>query len=110
MRCCGWRRDKPIVPARRENADRDQPLPIETNDGTRELVRGGGAIFGTGVLAGVLLLTILGGFTRTGATTNTGWFALIVTLMCLPFGGMLLALGVAKWVRRRRMRARGQGY
>ena len=92
------------MPARRENANNNQPLPIEPNDGTRELLRGGGAIFGTGVVAGVLLLTVLGGFTRTGATTNTGWFALIVTLMCIPFGGMLLALGLAKWLRIRRMK------
>jgi hypothetical protein len=52
----------------------------------------------------VLLLTVLGGFTRTGATTNTGWFALIVALACIPFGGMLLGLGFAKWLRNRRMR------
>ena len=25
--------------------------------------------------------------------------ALIVALMCLPFGGLLLALGIAKWLR-----------
>ena len=62
---------------------------------------------GAGVLAGVLLETVLGGFTRTGAHTNTGWFALIVALACIPFGGMLLTLGVAKWLRNRRI-ARGQ--
>jgi uncharacterized membrane protein YidH (DUF202 family) len=50
---------------------------------------------------------LLGGFSRTGASTNTGWFALILTLMCLPFGGLLLALGVAKWLRNRRI-ARGR--
>jgi uncharacterized membrane protein YidH (DUF202 family) len=44
---------------------------------------------------------VLGGFSRTGANTNTGWFALIVALMCIPFGGLLLALGVAKWLRNR---------
>jgi hypothetical protein len=49
----------------------------------------------------VLLVTMLGGFTPIGANTNTGWFALIVALMCLPFGGLLLALGVAKWLRNR---------
>jgi len=37
----------------------------------------------------------------TGASTNTGWFALIVALMCIPFGGLLLSLGIAKWFRRR---------
>jgi hypothetical protein len=56
---------------------------------------------GTGLLAGALVLTVLGGFTRLGATTNAGWFALIVALMCLPFGALLLTLGVAKWVRNR---------
>lgn len=56
---------------------------------------------GTGILSAVLLETVWGGFTRTGATTNTGWFALIVTLMCIPFGAMLLTLGVAKWLRNR---------
>ncbi len=50
---------------------------------------------GAGVLAAMLLLTLLGGFSPTGASTNGGWFALIVALMCLPFGGLLLTLGVA---------------
>jgi uncharacterized membrane protein YidH (DUF202 family) len=54
-----------------------------------------------GLAATLLLETVLGGFSRTGASTNTGWFALIVALMCIPFGGLLLALGVAKWLRNR---------
>ncbi|MGB6745060.1 MAG: hypothetical protein WBE38_15540 [Terracidiphilus sp.] len=77
------------------------------DDGTRQLLQGGGSMVGAGVLAGVLLETVLGGFTRTGAHTNTGWFALIVALGCIPFGGLLLTLGVAKWLRNRRI-ARGQ--
>jgi hypothetical protein len=56
---------------------------------------------GTGVLSTLLLETVLGGFGQTGASTNGGWFALIVALMCLPFGGLLLALGLAKWLRNR---------
>jgi hypothetical protein len=56
---------------------------------------------GIGVLSALLLETLLGGFGPTGASTNGGWFALIVALMCLPFGGLLLALGVAKWLRNR---------
>ncbi len=79
------------------------PLP---NDGTRELLQWGGTMVGAGLLAAILLETLLGGFTRTGAHTNSGWFALIVALMCLPFGGLLLALGVAKWMRNRRLRDR----
>ncbi len=53
-------------------------------------------LVGTDLAAVLLLLTLLGGFTREGATTNSGWFALIVALMCIPFGGLLLTLGVAK--------------
>jgi hypothetical protein len=74
----------------------------QRDDGTRELLRWGGSMVGAGLLAGLLLLTVLGGIKHTGATTNTGWFALIVALMCIPFGGLLLALGIAKWLRNRR--------
>lgn len=82
---------------------RDREKPPLPDDGTRQLLQWGGSIVATGILAGILLETLLGGFTRTGAHTNTGWFALIVVLMCLPFGGMLLALGVAKWLRNRNL-------
>jgi hypothetical protein len=71
------------------------------NDGTRQLLQWGSSMMGAGVLAAILLQTLLGGFGPTGASTNTGWFALIVALMCLPFGGLLLTLGVAKWLRNR---------
>lgn len=81
--------------------------PAMPDDGTRQLLQWGGSIVGTGVLAAVLLETLLGGFTRTGAHTNAGWFALILVLGCIPFGGMLLTLGVAKWLRNRRI-ARGR--
>jgi uncharacterized membrane protein YidH (DUF202 family) len=79
-----------------------QPSPAQPDDGTRQLLQWGASILASGILAGVLLLTLLGGFSPTGASTNTGWFALIVALMCIPFGGLLLALGVAKWFRNRR--------
>jgi TRAP-type C4-dicarboxylate transport system permease small subunit len=72
------------------------------NDGTRQLLQWGSSMVGAGLLAVLLLLILLGGFTRQGATTNAGWFALIVALMCLPFGGLLLTLGIAKWFRNRR--------
>jgi hypothetical protein len=75
------------------------PLP---GDGTRQLLQWGAWMVGSGMLAAVLLVTLLGGYTPNGATTNAGWFALIVALMCLPFGGLMLALGLAKWLRRRR--------
>jgi hypothetical protein len=77
------------------------------NDGTRQLIQWGSSMVGAGVLAAILLQTLLGGFGPTGASTNTGWFALIVALMCLPFGGLLLTLGVAKWFRNRSIRRSG---
>jgi hypothetical protein len=71
------------------------------NDGTRQLLQWGGSMVGAGLLAALLLQTLLGGFGPTGASTNTGWFALIIALMCIPFGGLLLTLGIAKWLRNR---------
>ena len=82
------------------------PAPTQSDDGTRQLLRWGGSMVGAGVLAAVLLVTVLGGYSRTGASTNTGWFALIVALMCIPFGLMLLALGAAKWLRNRCLRTK----
>lgn len=70
-------------------------------DGTRQLVQWGGWMVAAGLIALLLLETLLGGFTATGAHSNAGWFALIVALMCLPFGSLLLALGMAKWLRNR---------
>jgi hypothetical protein len=58
-------------------------------------------MLGAGILAAVLLQTRLGGFSPTGASTNSGWFALIIALTCIPYGGLLLTLGVAKWLRNR---------
>jgi hypothetical protein len=89
------------MPPGYSNLDSRRPAPGD--DGTRQLLQWGGAIVCTGLVAMLLLVTVLGGYTRLGATTNTGWFALIVALMCLPFGSMLLALGVAKWMRKRRL-------
>jgi len=77
--------------------------PTQPDDGTRQLLQWGGSMLGTGLLAGLLLQTLLGGFSPTGASTNTGWFALILALMCIPFGSLILALGVAKWLRNRRI-------
>ena len=79
------------------------PTTPNPDDGTRQLLRWGASMLGTGLLAGLLLQTLLGGFSPTGASTNTGWFALIIALTCIPFGGLLLALGVAKWFRNRRL-------
>jgi hypothetical protein len=90
-----------------------EPLPEfakranASNDGTRQLLQWGSSMVGAGVLAAILLQTLLGGFGPTGASTNTGWFALIIALMCLPFGGLLLTLGIAKWLRNRSLQRTG---
>ncbi len=78
-----------------------QPPPA---DGTRQLLQWGGSMVGAGIVAGLLLVTLFGGYSRLGASTNAGWFALIVALMCLPFGALLLTLGLAKWLRNHRER------
>jgi hypothetical protein len=78
--------------------------PISTNppaDGTRQLLQWGGSMVSMGLFATLLLEFAFGGFSPTGASTMAGWFALIVALMCLPFGSLLFALGAAKWLRRR---------
>jgi hypothetical protein len=78
------------------------PANPSSSDGTRQLLQWGGSMVALGLVCVLLLVTLLGGYTRLGATTNSGWLALIVALMCLPFGLMLLTLGVAKWLRNRR--------
>jgi hypothetical protein len=84
------------------NDRRSSPPTTLLDDGTRQLLQWGGSMVGAGLFSVLLLLTLFGGFTRQGATTNSGWFALIVALMCLPFGSLLLTLGVAKWLHNRR--------
>ena len=85
----------------------DKSSSMGRDDGTRQLLIGGGSMVGVGLLAALLLEAVLGGVSRTGARPNTGWFALVVCLMCVPFGGMLLTLGVAKWLRNRSLARRG---
>jgi hypothetical protein len=97
------------MPASRPPLNAAPAGQIPPGDGARQLLQWGGSIFGTGILAAVLLKTLLGGFSPTGASTNSGWFALIVALMCIPFGGLLGALGLAKWLRRRAGNRKSKG-
>ncbi len=85
----------------------DSVRQMSSADGTRQLLQWGSSMLGAGLLAAILLQAFLGGFSPTGASTNTGWFALIIALMCIPFGGLLLTLGVAKWFRNRALSRRG---
>jgi len=82
---------------------------LPKDDGTRQLLLSGGWTIAAGLLAALLTVTVFGGITRQGPHTNSGWLALIVTLMCLPFGSLLFALGVAKWFRNRNLRGRQGG-
>jgi hypothetical protein len=87
-------------------ATRKGPTPGDflKDDGTRQLLLSGGWTIAAGLLAAILMTTVFGGITRQGPHTNSGWLALIVALMCLPFGSLLFALGAAKWFRNRRLR------
>lgn len=80
------------------------PLEQVADDGTRLLLRCGLSTFVTGVVAALLAKTVFGGISDQGPHTNAGWLALIVAMMCLPFGFMLTLLGAAKWLRNRRSR------
>lgn len=70
--------------------------PPHMHPDTRKLLTTGGAIFGTGVLAALLMLTVLGGATKQGPHTNSGWLALMVAMGCLPTGFLTLLLALAK--------------
>jgi hypothetical protein len=84
-----------------------KPLPGPSNDGTRELLRGGGVILAIGLVAFVLLMSAFGGVNVEGAHSNPGWLALIVAAMCLPFGLLIFTLGFAKWLRNRSLSKNG---
>jgi len=90
----------------RENAKIDDPADDGADDGTKQLLRGGSLILLIGVVAIGLLMTVLGGVGVEGAHNNLGWLALITGAMCLPFGLMLTALGLAKWLRNRNLSRR----
>jgi hypothetical protein len=77
------------------------------DDGTRQLLRAGISILLVGGVAALLTATVFGGIGVHGPHTNSGWLALLLAMMCLPFGTMLTLLGAAKWLRNYRL-ARGQ--
>ena len=91
-------------------AKSSEPSPVqpEQGDGTRQLLQSGGGTLATGIVAAALTQFAFGGIGPQGPHTNSGWLALIVALMCLPFGFLLSLLGVAKWLRNRRLRRNSQ--
>jgi hypothetical protein len=91
------------------SGDADSDDGTHSNGGTRQLLRGGFGIFAVGVMAALLTKTVFGGIGQHGPHTDSGWLALIIALMCLPFGLLLTALGSAKWLRDRRIAKRELG-
>lgn len=77
----------------------------QPDDGTRQLLQAGIWTLAAGALAALLTADVFGGIGRQGPHTNSGWLALIVAMMCVPFGATLFALGAAKWFRNRRLAA-----
>ena len=73
------------------------------DDGTTQLLRAGIWILVVGGAAALLTATVFGGIGVHGPHTNSGWLALLLAMMCLPFGSMLTLLGAAKWLRNRRL-------
>lgn len=65
---------------------------------TRTLLRSGIYIFGTGIVASVLMMTVFGGISRQGPHTNSGWLALMLAMGCLPTGFLTLLLAVFKLI------------
>jgi hypothetical protein len=82
------------------------PPPPALDDGTNQLLMGGGWTLATGIFFALLTKFALGGIGPQGPHTNSGWMALIVTMMCLPFGFLLFLLGALKWLRNRRQNRR----
>ena len=69
---------------------------------TRQILRTGILIFGTGMLAAGSVPIFFGGYTRQGPTTSAGWLALVVALGCLPTGLLTLVLAISKVIFDRR--------
>jgi hypothetical protein len=87
-----------------QKAPRVRPIRSELpDDGTRPLLQGAFWTLLSGILAALATKFVFGGIGIHGPHTNAGWIALIVTMMCLPFGLMLLLLGGAKYLRNRRL-------
>ncbi|WP_263381596.1 hypothetical protein [Granulicella arctica] len=63
---------------------------------TRQLLRTGIYIFGTGAISAALMLYAFGGVSKQGPHTNSGWLALVIALGCLPTGTLTLTLGLLK--------------
>ena len=69
-------------------------MPLQKD--TRQLLRTGLAIFGTGTVCTLLMLYTFGGVSKQGPHTNAGWLCLMIAMGCLPTGTLTLVLATAK--------------
>jgi len=69
---------------------------------TRQILRTGILIFGTGVLSILLVKMFFGGIGRQGPHTNAGWLFLMLAMGCLPTGTLTLILALLKILGDRR--------
>lgn len=91
-----------IAPSADASSTATTPPPMP-DDGTRQLLQAGFWIVVIGLLALLATLWLFGGIGIYGAHSNAGWLSLMFAMMGIPFGLMLLTLGVAKWLRNRRL-------
>jgi hypothetical protein len=94
----------PVIPLKPPTSQTEDPNESRQQKAPQDailLLRTGGGAIAVGLLLWVLTKTVFGGIGPQGPHTNAGWLSLIVTMMCLPFGLMLFALGAAKWFRKR---------
>lgn len=97
----------PRVTASDVHANAAVPTAVSpANDGTSALLKAGFWIVLGSLFSLLLTETVFGGVGIYGAHSNAGWLSLMFAMMGLPFGLMLLVLGVAKWLRNRRLRRR----
>lgn len=89
---------------RAESPSPAQLASIQDEDGTRQLLKWGGWTLVAGIVCALATKFLFGGIGPQGPHTNSGWMALIVAMMCLPFGFLLFLLGTLKWLRNRRER------
>ncbi len=92
----------PLRKPHKRLAPQAQTAAPPPDDGTSQLLKWGGWTLATGIFFALLTKFLLGGIGPQGPHTNGGWMALIVTMMCLPFGFLLFLLGALKWLRKRR--------
>ena len=91
------------LPAARSEASAAK-LDPPADDGTYALLKAGSWIVLVSLFSLFLTEKVFGGIGIYGAHSNAGWLSLMFALMGLPFGLMLLVLGIAKWLRNRSLR------